>query len=168
MARFPPLRAIACGTCWAWAFRPDVIKCPSLQKPSLWEDEAVKVLCYDLRLCVGCGVCEETCSETWFKVADRAKSSIRIEEDGRGDLSAVFCTQCGECVQVCPTGALSQDKQGIVRVKKKLCVGCLACVGFCPYQAMFLHTDQVEPFKCVACGKCADECPAEALAILDE
>jgi carbon-monoxide dehydrogenase iron sulfur subunit len=131
-----------------------------------------KVLSYDPDLCVGCFVCEETCSETWFKVADRQKSSVRICDgicdDGEGNLSAVFCVQCGECIGVCPTSALSQDKRGIVRIRKKLCVGCLACVGFCPYQAMFYHADQTEPFKCVACGNCVKECPAEALAILDE
>jgi carbon-monoxide dehydrogenase iron sulfur subunit len=127
-----------------------------------------KVLSYDPGLCVGCYVCEETCSETWFKAVDREKSSIRILDDDAGNLGAVFCVQCGECIGVCPTGALSQDKRGVVRVNKKLCVGCLACVGFCPYQAMFYHVDQVEPFKCVACGKCARECPAEALTILDE
>ena len=133
----------------------------------------MKVLSYNPDLCVGCYVCEETCSETWFKVADAAfqaeeKSSIRIHDDGAGNLGAVFCVQCGECIGVCPTGALSQDKRGVVRVNKKICVGCLACVGFCPYQAMFYHADQVEPFKCVACGKCVQECPAETLAILDE
>ena len=62
----------------------------------------VKVLSFDPELCVGCGVCEETCSETWFKVADREKSSIRIDDDGEGDLSAAVCIQCGECEPKCP------------------------------------------------------------------
>ena len=127
----------------------------------------MKVLSYDADLCVGCYVCEETCSETWFKVTDREKSNIRINAGDVPQLSAVFCNQCGACIEVCPTGALWRDKRGIVRVRKKLCVGCLACVGFCPYEAMFHHADQSEPFKCVACGKCVQECPAEALAIID-
>jgi carbon-monoxide dehydrogenase iron sulfur subunit len=127
-----------------------------------------KVLSYDPDLCVGCAVCEEVCSETWFKVTDRERSSIRIHDDDAGALSAVFCVQCGECIGVCPTGALSQDRRGVVRIKKKLCVGCLACVGFCPYEATYHHTDQAEPFKCVACDKCVQECPAWALTILDE
>jgi carbon-monoxide dehydrogenase iron sulfur subunit len=128
----------------------------------------VRVLSFDPELCVGCYVCEETCSETWFNAVDRQKSSIRIHHDGEGNLDAAFCIQCGECVAVCPTGALSQDKRGIVRIKKKLCVGCLACVGFCPYEVMYYHADQAEPFKCVACGNCAKECPAEALAVIDQ
>lgn len=128
----------------------------------------MRVLSHDPELCVGCYTCEEVCSETWFKVADRAKSSMRIHDDGSGPLSAVFCVQCGDCVAVCPTLALSQDRRGVVRIRKKLCVGCLACVGFCPYLAMYHHDDQIEPFKCVACGKCVSECPAEALEILDQ
>ena len=127
----------------------------------------MKVLSYDPELCVGCYICEETCSDTWFKVTDAEKSNIRIHEDDEGGLSAVFCNQCGACIEVCPTEALYRDKRGIVRVRKKLCVGCLSCVGFCPYLAMFYHRDQTEPFKCVACGKCVDECPADALAIID-
>jgi len=136
----------------------------------------MKVLSYDPELCVGCYICEEVCSYTWFKVADAEKSSIRIHDADQdvdpgqpapGLLSAVFCNQCGECIDVCPTEALSRDRRGIVRLRKKLCVGCLSCVGFCPYQAMCYHRDQAEPFKCVACGKCVQECPAEALAIVD-
>ena len=130
----------------------------------------MKVLSYDPEICVGCHTCEEVCSETWFKTTDVEKSSIRISEaknNGEVTVSAVYCVQCGECIDVCPTEALYQDRRGIVRVRKKLCVGCLSCVGFCPYLAMYYHRDQTEPFKCIACGKCADECPAEALAIVD-
>jgi Fe-S-cluster-containing hydrogenase component 2 len=127
----------------------------------------MKMLSYNPELCVGCGICEETCSETWFKVADREKSNIRVSQNGQGDLAAVVCTQCGECVAVCPTQALSRDRSGVVRIKKALCVGCLSCVGFCPYLAMFYHPDQTVPFKCVACGQCAKECPAEALAVIE-
>ena len=130
----------------------------------------MKVLSYDAELCVGCSICEEVCSETWHKVADVEKSNIRIhekEENGEVILSAVYCVQCGECIDVCPTEALSKDKRGIVRLRKKLCVGCLSCVGFCPYLAMYYHRDQTEPFKCVACGKCARECPADALAVVE-
>ncbi len=130
----------------------------------------MKVLSYNSELCVGCHTCEEVCSETWFKVADVDKSSIRILEGGNGavTLDAVFCNQCGECIAVCPTEAIYRDKRGIVRVRKKLCVGCLSCVGFCPQEAMFYHPDQTEPFKCVVCGKCVEECPAEALSIIDQ
>jgi len=131
----------------------------------------MKVLTFDSDACVGCYICEEVCSETWFKVKDAEKSRIRIiEEEGEEGvvLNAVLCNQCGECIEVCPTEALLRDKQGIVRLRRKICVGCLSCVGFCPYAAMFHHPDQDEPFKCIACGQCVDECPADALAIIEK
>jgi len=128
----------------------------------------MKILSYDPDACAGCYICEEVCSETWFKTTDAEKSSIRIHEDGQGNLSAIFCNQCGECIEVCPTQALYRDRKGIVRLRKKLCVGCLSCVGFCPYLAMFHHADQTEPFKCISCGLCVEECPAEALAIVEQ
>lgn len=127
----------------------------------------MKVLSFNPDLCVGCHICEEVCSNTWFKVTDLEKSRIRIHDPGAGSLQAVYCVQAGDCIAVCPTEALYRDKKGIVRIRKKLCVGCLSCVGFCPYAAMFHHSDQTDPFKCIACGQCVEECPADALAIVE-
>lgn len=129
----------------------------------------MKVLVFNPERCDGCGICEETCSKTWFKEADRAKSAIRISEltDQPGRFTANNCNQCGECMDVCPTLALQRDKRGIVRISKRLCVGCLSCVGFCPIVAMRAHPEHTIPFKCVACGTCAKECPRDALSIED-
>ena len=127
----------------------------------------MKLLSYDAAECVGCGVCEVVCSESWFKISDRRLSRIRIDDVAQRDLSAVFCNQCGACIGVCPTAALYRDKRGIVRLRKKLCVGCLSCVGFCPFGAMFYHSEWPEPFNCIACGLCVDECPADVLASVE-
>jgi ferredoxin len=130
------------------------------------KEHHVRVLVFDPSLCTGCHTCEETCSETWFKVADRNKSRIQIvEPDAAEMVQAIICTQCGECIDVCPTGALYRARNGVVRMNKELCVGCLACVGFCPIWAMRTHRDYIEPFKCVACGSCARACPEGALRI---
>jgi len=91
---------------------------------------------------------------------------------GDGPYQAITCTQCGECIDVCPTGALSRAVNGVVRRNLALCVGCLACVGFCRVgaeygsTAMRTHPSVVEPFKCVACGSCARACPEGALEVV--
>ena len=126
----------------------------------------MKVLTFNPDRCDGARGCEIACAQTWFKVADRNRSSIRISAEGDA-FTARFCIQCGECIHVCPVEALYQDKQGIVRVKKDLCVGCMSCVGFCPYGVMHFDVDQAVPFKCVACGQCVKACPNEALKIVD-
>ena len=129
----------------------------------------MRVLVFKPELCDGCRICEETCSQTWFKEVNAEKAAIQISEvPGQpGHFDASICNQCGECIDICPTMALWRDKRGIVRIKKKLCVGCLSCVGFCPTLAMRVHADYVVPFKCVACGTCAKACPTGALSIED-
>jgi Fe-S-cluster-containing dehydrogenase component len=127
----------------------------------------VRVLVHDPERCSGCHACEEACAEKWFRETDREKSAIQIVDPGAagGAYNAIVCTQCGECIDVCPTKALSRTKSGIVVLRKSACVGCLSCVGFCEIWAMRTHRDHVEPFKCVACGTCVDVCPEAALSI---
>ncbi len=123
----------------------------------------MKVLGKKPELCIACHSCETTCSRTWFKEANYAKSCISISKDTEKKITS--CTQCGECIAVCPVEALTRDKNGVIRVNKKICVGCFMCVGFCPELAMGVHDDYIEPFKCVACGQCAKSCPREAIFI---
>lgn len=128
-------------------------------------------------LCIGCRACETACSQTWFKEDNAAKSCIRIKDED-SDSKIVCCTQCGECIAVCPVEALTRDKNGIVRINKKTCVGCFMCVGYCPelyskehgksVHAMGMHEDHIEPFKCVTCGQCVKACPTEAIYIKEE
>lgn len=125
----------------------------------------VKVLVTDDTLCIGCHLCEDVCSHAWYKQINRGKSSIRITSLGNAEWGMAACNQCGECIQVCPTGALSRDKVGVVRLNKKECVGCLSCVGFCPTLTMYFHPEYTEPIKCISCGLCAQECPTGALTI---
>ena len=120
----------------------------------------MKVLAYDADRCTGCHACEDACSEKWFKEPDRLKSAIQIVSAGDG-YQAIVCTQCGDCIDVCPTKAISRTRSGVVVIQKMTCVGCLSCVGFCDIWAMRTHPDHVEPFKCVACGRCVEVCQYE-------
>jgi carbon-monoxide dehydrogenase iron sulfur subunit len=125
----------------------------------------MKVLAVKRELCNGCGECEKICALTFFKVTDRDKSAIRVEEVS-GGYAVAFCNQCGECIAVCPTDALYRIKNGIVRLRAKDCVGCLACIGFCPDLVMYAAPDDIVPIKCIACGKCVDVCPTGALSMI--
>lgn len=124
----------------------------------------MKILKKQETLCNGCGECEQVCSDLYFKEKNREKSCIQIDDQKQ----IKVCNQCGECIQVCSTGAIYRDKNGVVRINKKLCVGCFMCVGFCPELAMMMHGDLLEPFKCVACGQCAKVCPTQAIFISEE
>ena len=49
------------------------------------------------------------------------------------------CTHCGACVTICPTGALSLEKQTMkVNFDSKKCIACELCVKTCPPRAMLV------------------------------
>ncbi|EYE87868.1 hypothetical protein Q428_11175, partial [Fervidicella metallireducens AeB] len=117
--------------------------------------------------CVNCQQCENVCSNLWFKEINKEKSCIRILNENDG-IKITVCSQCGECIDICPVQAIYRDANGVVRINKKDCVGCFMCVGFCPEGAMFMHPDYIEPFKCVACGQCVKVCPTGTIEIIDK
>lgn len=95
----------------------------------------------DLTKCTRCHGCVAACRVehflplwvTWVKLA-----AYETEERGAADITTfpVRCNQCADapCVDVCPTGATSQRKDGIVTIDANKCIGCRYCVIACPYQ----------------------------------
>lgn len=127
----------------------------------------MKYLFKDDSKCIQCGKCEEVCSSAYFKTNDKAKSCIQINEnDGKTDINV--CDQCGECIDICPVMAINRDSKGVVRINKKICVGCFMCVGFCSKLSMRQHDDYIEPFKCIACSLCSKQCPSGAIFISEK
>lgn len=47
-----------------------------------------------------------------------------------------MCIGCGACVGACPVEALSLDDEGKSECNKDICISCLACVGTCPVEAI--------------------------------
>jgi ferredoxin len=119
-------------------------------------------------LCIGCGICENVCSKTYFKVEDRTKSAIRVSTRLNGDQRIDICNQCGDCTAMCYSMAIAPDAKGIYRIKKNKCVGCLICVAECMKDCMHYHNDERYVFKCVACGQCVRQCPSGALEIVED
>jgi len=50
------------------------------------------------------------------------------------------CIECGACVTICPSDALTRNPQtGEVRFDKDSCIGCELCITACPMRAMEVH-----------------------------
>ncbi len=46
------------------------------------------------------------------------------------------CIGCGTCVNICPVGAISFDKDGKVRIDRTICIRCYSCQASCPMGAI--------------------------------
>lgn len=60
------------------------------------------------------------------------------------EVDAELCNSCGECYEVCPTGAISADFHGVDAAK---CIKCCACVKTCPAGARSLFTPFARPLS---------------------
>ena len=102
------------------------------------------VMVADLNRCVGCQTCTAACKLTnatppgvqWRKVLD-------VEMGEYPDVERLFmpvgCQHCSDppCMEVCPSTATGQRKDGIVTIDYDLCIGCSYCAVACPYQARY-------------------------------
>ncbi len=93
------------------------------------------------------------------------------------------CIGFGNCVRVCPFGALSMGEDGLPVVDKSICTGCGKCVSTCPQALLVLQTFdapvQVECSShdkgpaarklcknaCIGCGLCMRSCTHGAIRL---
>ncbi len=126
----------------------------------------VKVIVFHPEKCKGHLECEKACSNVHFKTKDGGeRSAIRIIKDKAGKYEATVCNHCGLCMDMCPVQALKRLTSGTVTLNKNTCVGCQACVAFCPTGVMRKAPRVIVPFKCISCGMCVKACPEGALEL---
>lgn len=52
------------------------------------------------------------------------------------------CTECEECIAVCPTGAISLNER--IEINAETCIFCCACLKTCPVECISLKTTPME------------------------
>lgn len=79
--------------------------------------------------------------------ASRAQKQ-RMHADAKPCLIEDKCILCGECVEVCPTGAatMNEDEYPVYDLNK--CIGCAQCIALCPQTALKIIWDtDIEVFQ---------------------
>ena len=129
--------------------------------------------------CLGCHLCEYECAFAATGLSDMAKAlkgkkiypKITVEDGGSVHF-AVNCRHCTDaiCVKSCISGALSTGEDGVVRIDKNKCVGCLTCVLVCPFGAVMPSPEGHAAMKCQLCTdnvcgvpNCVAHCPNNAI-----
>lgn len=127
--------------------------------------------------CLGCHLCEYNCAfansgyrDMVYALKDK-KIFPRIHVEGDDKITfAVSCRHCEDpiCVKSCIAGAISKQ-DGVVKIDRSKCVGCLTCILVCPYGALALGENGTMQ-KCElclqnSCGSpaCVKGCPNKAI-----
>jgi len=99
-------------------------------RPRAHVDDSNPFYLTDLSACILCGRCVEACQDV------QHIGAIGIAGSGREARIAPFwdqpiiesiCTSCGQCVSVCPTGALSPKPAPLVEIKREVATTCPYC-----------------------------------------
>ena len=126
------------------------------------------------------GSCEKTTHKYEFGGISSCAACNKFYNGSKTCVSG--CLGYGDCLRVCPEGAISiKDRIAVVDTEK--CIGCGLCVKECPNDLITLRPESqrfevacssVQPGRitrttcssgCIGCGLCAKSCPEKAVKV---
>ena len=118
--------------------------------------------------CTGCRLCMQICAISHFDEINPKKAALRIEAHfpQPGVYRPRVCAQCGECLKVCPEGAIYRREDGAYIVVAEKCTNCGLCIPVCKPGVIFQHPDVPFVIICDNCFKCTELCNTGAITVL--
>lgn len=129
-----------------------------------------------------CSRLEGNVGQKYHYLGDQTCAGASICFGGGPQECAYSCLGFGDCVAVCPFGAITLENHfPVVNVEK--CVGCGSCVRICPKKIIeiiplsarvWVPCSTKDPGKvvrsvcevgCISCRMCVKACPAEAVSL---
>lgn len=153
-------------------------------------------VCYDTQSCIKCFACVISCSienrQRLQRDYNYTVDKSMIEEHHNLNYLTVSCKETGKfpnvkqvaafkhcmhceypkCMEICPTGAITQKENSAVVINQEICVGCRACKDACPYDVPVYSEETGKTYKCTMCydrldaglnTACAAACPSVAI-----
>lgn len=127
-------------------------------------------------LCHGCQTCMLGCSLYHEGQCYPGLARVAVRKDmARFIFDIRICQHCEspECLEACPSGAMSLDARGVVLLDDDVCIRCGSCAEACPYEVIFYNEREDRYLKCDLCAGradgplCAALCPVGALTTQD-
>lgn len=122
---------------WAWIDRMGIAetsRLPRADKPK--SDTTHAAISVNLDACINCGLCVRACREVQSNdvigMAYRGHGAKVVFDFDKG-MGESTCVACGECVQVCPTGALMEANLLDKATQKRAVIADKTVDTLCPY-----------------------------------
>lgn len=117
-------------------------------------------------LCTGCWECQLVCSLVKTGTVNPSLARITVTRSYKdGSCNPIICRHCTVplCQQACPVpeAMYTDENTGAVVINDDKCIGCLACMEACPFDAIRVGPHK-EVLKCDLCGGepvCVKYCP---------
>jgi len=131
---------------------------------------------FDASACNGCKACVVACKSknqlpvgiNWRRVTeygggnwvpDPSDSTRMLPSNIFAYAVSLACNHCQDpiCLESCPTGAISKDDNGVVKIDQSICIGCRYCEWACPYGAPQFDAAAGVMTKCNFCEDLLDQ-----------
>lgn len=132
-------------------------------------------LIFDAASCIGCKACVQACRDAGNLPAGKGVMNIEVKENARTCRIEIAhrlhtCKQCTKpaCLAACPSGAITHDDTGVVRIDSNICTACGCCAKACSFNAIARLSSGVR--KCELCPEhkrpaCVAACPMMCLSV---